>query len=348
MYKTSATINELCGEGEEMPLPSSTIKLLSTLAGHISSRKGERGGGAAAAATAGSGGASSARSLRARSPGRHLPLATMRPREDEGPSESDPERGRPCTAIVLSRTRRQHSQTDWRTCGSPCCSNVASVGSTGRTYCSRTSPGGTGRSMSAAALAACRCTDIWKKSRKVRMACNPPAFKTCSGWSSEIHSMIATASSATSMYSTFRRFWQSTGRPPAAVMMRAVGGRISTTLKRQRQQSSMTWPAVSSEWPGFSSRLISTGMKVSMGKEISASSELKLKYSESSVSAMIWRDPSSLFRSRNMAENCEVPEASSSWEVRFKKKPRAPPNSAAPGPIILCEPSDPPLLRDGP
>jgi hypothetical protein len=62
---------------------------------------------------------------------------------------------------------------------------------------------------------------------------------------------------------------------------------MSTTLKRQRQQSSITCAAVSSERPGFSKRPISTGMKVSIGKEMSASSELKLRYSESSVRAMI-------------------------------------------------------------
>mmetsp|Transcript_33693 Transcript_33693/g.78739 ORF Transcript_33693/g.78739 Transcript_33693/m.78739 type:complete len:212 (+) Transcript_33693:1808-2443(+) len=157
--------------------------------------------------------------------------------------------------------------------------------------------------------------------------------------------MIAIATSATSMYATLSRLWQSMGRPLAAVIILVVGGKISTTLKRHRQLNNMACAEVSSPVPGSSRRLMSNGMNVSIGKAINASSELKLKYSDSSVSAVIWRMPSSLFNSRNIAEKREAPPpmCSSICDVLCKKElnARAPLKSAGPK---RCKPSDPELL----
>mmetsp|Transcript_65329 Transcript_65329/g.117582 ORF Transcript_65329/g.117582 Transcript_65329/m.117582 type:complete len:211 (+) Transcript_65329:5076-5708(+) len=70
----------------------------------------------------------------------------------------------------------------------------------------------------------------------------------------------------------------------------------------------MTCPEISSPVPGLLSSPMSTGMKVSMGKEIRASSELKLSCSESSVRAISCLLPSSLRSSRSSGENCEEEE----------------------------------------
>mmetsp|Transcript_75058 Transcript_75058/g.151801 ORF Transcript_75058/g.151801 Transcript_75058/m.151801 type:complete len:231 (-) Transcript_75058:2-694(-) len=80
----------------------------------------------------------------------------------------------------------------------------------------------------------------------------------------------------------------------------------------------MTCPVVSSPQPGLPKRFTNKGMKVSIGNEIKASSELKLSCSASSVRATSCFWPSSLLRSLSKGENCEDDDEE---EPRPKGKP---------------------------